>query len=173
MMSSSPSPGPGRAAAAAGRCSACGSRLRPDDAWCSLCHTAVQTGHVPDVGDMADETHAVPDHERRVTHTAVARPRDVARRDNPGPDVGRPDNSGPEMAGPDVARPDVVATADRMLAGLAAAESARNQASSSGSLEAALTRLSRRGGGLLLAGVGAAVLLALLFLGFTVLGLLL
>jgi hypothetical protein len=40
MMSSAPSPASRHAATAVDRCSSCGARLRPAEAWCSLCHTA-------------------------------------------------------------------------------------------------------------------------------------
>ena len=77
MMSSTPSPASRHTAAAVDRCSACGARLRPAEAWCSLCHAAVSaesTELLKDAEPVADAepaARAAPDPAPDPATTAV------------------------------------------------------------------------------------------------------
>lgn len=97
---SSPAPPPPRPAAAA-RCPACGSRLRPDEKWCSLCHRDV----------VIIDPQAAPVEEERTTDLAPAS--FVEHR----PAIERP------------ADPVAAAAADKLITELAAAEAVRNRES--------------------------------------------
>jgi hypothetical protein len=170
-MSSPSSSGPRNAAAAGARCRACGSRLRPTDTWCSLCHTSVApvggeagSGAGPEPAGPLDpglpsafSGPSTPTGADRADPVAAADPAD------PADPVATPDSADP------VAAADPVVAADRLLAELAAAEAERARESGVGALQ---RKLGLRGG-LLIAVAGGAALLIVGILGLTLLGMLL
>jgi hypothetical protein len=127
-MSSAPPPPPRHAVTAADRCLSCGSRLRPDEAWCSLCHTKVAIQGEPD----------------RPGQGADAESDDGA--ETPGPDA----SSVPD--------PELAAVADRMLAELAASEKLVETQSRLGLLRLKLTGSGSRGPVALAVGGGVLLL---------------
>jgi hypothetical protein len=146
---SSLSPAGPRKAGSVTRCVACGSRLRPEENWCSLCHHSVSAGAPARPGDEAptppgDEAQLGPETE-------------------PEPFLRLP---APVEPVPD---PVVIAAADRLIAELAAAEAGRDRESGLGSLQ---DRLGARSG-LVLAVGGGVMLLVIGILGLTLLGLML
>ncbi|MEZ0490734.1 hypothetical protein AB2L28_00600 [Kineococcus sp. TBRC 1896] len=52
--------GPARAAVAAQRCPSCGARTRPEESWCSLCHTSLLPAPVPPTTPATSATPATP-----------------------------------------------------------------------------------------------------------------
>ncbi len=166
MMSSSPTSGPRHAVSTDGRCVSCGSRLRPDDAWCSLCHTPVATESVP--AQWAPPVTADPAPDNDTTPAD-----DPVEQDDLGPDgLGKDDEDDVAPGGlrPDPG-PEVSAAADQMIAELAAMEARRERESGVGLLRQRFSGLSPRAAALVLAaGVGVG-LLVVIILGLTVVGL--
>jgi hypothetical protein len=64
---------PAEPTGAAGRCTECGARVRPDDRWCTLCHTPVAVPVPPAV-----PAHATPEPAARLADESVAGPVDAA-----------------------------------------------------------------------------------------------
>jgi hypothetical protein len=162
-MSSTPSSQPRRSAGPATRCPACGSRLRPEETWCSLCHHNLLA--VPGTAAPLLVTEAA-------AGTAGTAGTGVAGAAGAAPDGPEPERlslvkSGSASAGPSTA---VVSAADRLIAQLAAAEAERARTSGLGALH---SRLGSRSGGVILAVVGGVVLLVAGVLGLSLLGLLL
>jgi len=156
-MSSSPSSGPRHVLETDGRCRSCGARLRPDDAWCSLCHAPVATEPVP--AQWAPPPSAPPADVPEDTPEDVVEPSAVEddELEWTGP---RPD--------PD---PEVSAAADELIAELAVLEARRDRESGIGALRQRFGGLSPRAAALVLAaGVGVGLLVVVL-LGLTVVGL--
>lgn len=161
-MSSSPSFRPQNAAEPVNRCPSCGSRVRPEDSWCSLCHHNLRP------------TASEPTFEPAPTTEPGATTK-------PGPGGTPSAVTGEPARGPlslvktglaSVERPDpaVLSEADRLIAELAAAEAERARESGFGTWSG---RLGTRTGGVLLAVVGGVVLLVTGLLGLSLLGLLL
>jgi hypothetical protein len=165
-MSSTPSSQPRRSAGPATRCPACGSRLRPEETWCSLCHHNLLA--VPGTAAPLPVTEAAAGTAgpAGTAGTGVAGAAGAAP-DGPEPERLSLVKSGSASAGPSTA---VVSAADRLIAQLAAAEAERARTSGLGALH---SRLGSRSGGVILAVVGGVVLLGAGVLGLSLLGLLL
>jgi hypothetical protein len=182
-MSSSPSSGPRHAQVTTGRCAACGARLRPEEKWCSLCHTVVpeervgaqwappvQAAIVPDLGES--EVRNTPDQIVELRDDTDLR--DGELRDGAEPGNGEREDGGRRASAvsgePD---PAVIAAADQLLAQLRIAEAVLARESGLGQVRQRLGGMSPRNAALLLAGVGGTVLLAVTVLGLTLIGLVL
>jgi hypothetical protein len=163
--------GPRYAVDPAGKCRSCGSRLRPEATWCSLCHTAVDDASslaagFLDAGFLDAESGLTP----AAARPAVAIPA-VPVHAAATPAV--PMQADPERRPID---PAVEAVAERLLAELAQDVSRNDQQTwLTGLLPRfeRLTGLSGPGGRLVLTMAGGVLLLAGLILGLTLLGLLL
>ena len=125
------------------RCPSCGSRLRPEESWCSLCHHNLLTDKPVEVAEPA----------------ARGGPKGL---DGPATFVTH------MLAGEPLADPVAAATADRLIAQLAVAEADRDRESGFGALFA---QLGARGG-VVLAAISGVLLLAVGILGLTLFGLL-
>ena len=158
-MSFSPEPTHAVTGAATTRCRACGSRLRPDDAWCTLCLTRVapeEPEAVAPAGPEAAEAAAEPEAGEAAAEAEAAEPEGAEAADVAGPRT--PADVDPAEA----ARRE--AEAERMLAELSATES-----------RAVPSRLAAlnpggRAGGVVLALLGGVVVLAVLMAGMAVAG---
>ncbi len=145
-MSSEPAPS---------RCRQCGSRLRPDDEWCSLCLTPVRA--------PAPVEPVLPSAARTADQPAPETVRVSA---------GHP--AGPARPPVTAVDPEVIAVADRMLAELALASAVERNTGLHRLLArtAERTGLSGTGAGLVLAAAGAGVFLVVLIVALTLVGLL-
>jgi hypothetical protein len=143
-MSSSPSSRPRTAGSQTARCHSCGSRLRPEETWCSLCHQKVPT----DTSDPTD----------------ISDPADTSAPAKPEPE--------PSLAAPvgRLSAKQADAEADRLITALAAAEADRARESRFGALQ---DRFGTGRSGLVLAVIGGVLMLGVGLVGLTVLGLLL
>jgi len=158
-MSSPSSPVARHAVPAVGRCSNCGSRLRPDEVWCSLCHTSVAGLPAQGGTDLEPGTDVVPG-------TEVESSTDV----EPGTEVASAvvgERAEKELD------PAVAAVADKMLAELEVAEADRARESGLESFRRRFGGLEGNQGAIILAVGGGVFLLALSMVGLTLLGLLL
>jgi hypothetical protein len=152
-MTSSPSstpPGTGQIT----RCSACGSRLRPEESWCSLCHHRVADDVPPAVPAAAAGPGAELD--------------PVGPVDPVGP--GDPADASIPVAPTRPADPAVLAQAEQLLAVLAATEAEHGRDSRFSVLQ---NWVGSRGGGAIVAAAGGVLLLIVGMLGLTLLGVLL
>jgi len=140
-MTSSPPSGARQARGSAIRCPACGSRIRPEESWCSLCHHSLLEPEpaAAQLGFLEPESQ---------------QPVSLKKRD---------------PAVQSATDPSVIATADRLIAELAAAEAARARESGLAGMQG---RFGGRNGGVILAVVGGVLLLVIGILGLTLLGLL-
>ncbi len=169
-MSSSPSSRPRNDGGPTARCHSCGSRLRPEETWCSLCHQRVlaATPIEPDagpaelaksgeIGPFKEGTQASQPLVDRVGELLVDRVGEglVDR-------VGEATVNGRKARSSD--------EADRLIAKLAAAEADRHRDSRLAALHG---RFGTARGGVMLAGIGGVILLVIAVIGMTVLGLLL
>jgi hypothetical protein len=161
-MSSSSSSRPRSVAGPVVRCPACGSRVRPAETWCSLCHHNLVTSATPKpAADQAllESVAQEPDAEVEVGPAEVGP--GIA---DAGAGPAAADHEAIDEAMPAVAQ----STADRLLAGLAADEAERARESR---LHAWQNRFAGRSGAVILAVVGSVVLLVIGMLGLTLLGL--
>jgi hypothetical protein len=164
-MSSTPSSQPRRSAGPVTRCPACGSRLRPEETWCSLCHHNLLA--VPETAAPLPVTEAAVTEAAGTGAAGTGAAGAGAAPDGPEPERLSLVKSGSASAGPSTA---VLSAADRLIAQLAAAEAERARTSGLGALH---SRLGSRSGGVILAVVGGVVLLMAGVLGLSLLGLLL
>jgi hypothetical protein len=159
-MSSSPS---SRSVSASGtdrRCTKCGSRVRPEQTWCSLCHTSVSA-------PSADES------KWGSVAALVDELGDTLADEPPPPPFSAASTSAEDVtADRSTARAQAVLSADRLLIQLAAAEAGRSRESRLSALQEKLGT-GGRSTAVLIAGIGGALLLAITVLGLTLLGLLL
>ena len=162
-MSSSPFAGSSPRAGTELRCRTCRARLRPEETWCSLCHTPVAT-----VEDTSQWAPLIPPEEpvRAPAPRMAAAENPLAAASAAAAEyvAGRSTDGEPE---PRTLDRDPDAVADRLIADLAVAEAARGQESR---FAVWSSRFSGRGGGVMLAAVGGVVLLAAGLIGLTVLG---
>jgi hypothetical protein len=159
-MSSSPSTGPRSASGTQTRCQSCGSRLRPEETWCSLCHTPVATAK--------DESQWAP----------LIPPEEPVRA--PVPRDGNPLEAASAAAAAYIAArgahtprreadADVAATAARLLSELAASEADRSRETRFAQLQDRIG-VSGKGGAVLIAAGGGVLFLVVGLVGLTVLG---
>jgi hypothetical protein len=151
------------------RCTKCGSRVRPEQTWCSLCHTSISApgdwGSVTElVGELGD---ALADEPSPVSAAAS----DAATADE-GVRADEAVAADQSAAQVEAAQAEAALTADRLLVELAAAESGRTRESRLSALQGKLG-LGGRSTAILIAGAGGVLLLTVMFLGLTLLGLLL
>lgn len=152
-------------------CAQCGSRLRPEDAWCSLCF-APRAGAGPSPGVPREAPPEVPPKVSREV------PREPAPESD---DAALPEGweDGVVLTNPRPAagnRSEALASADRLIAQLAVSERAAQRGSRLGRLQsevAARTGLAPGGAGAVIGAAGGVALLLGLIVVLTVLGLLL
>ena len=150
-MTSSPPSGARQARGSAIRCPACGSRIRPEESWCSLCHHSLLAAEpaAAQPGFLEPESHQPESQQPESQQQVSLKKRDPAVQS--------------------ATDPSVIATADRLIAELAAAEAARARESGLAGMQG---RFGGRNGGVILAVVGGVLLLVIGILGLTLLGLL-
>jgi hypothetical protein len=158
-MSSAPSTGPRSAAGTQTRCQSCGSRLRPEETWCSLCHTPVATAKdesqwAPLIPPEEPVRAAVPPDENPLLAASAAAAAYVAAL---------------RSDAPREADPDVAATAARLISELAASEADRSRESRFAQLQDRFG-VSGKGGVVLIAAGGGVLFLVVGLVGLTVLG---
>jgi hypothetical protein len=186
-MSSSPSSRSAQASGTDRRCTKCGSRVRPEENWCSLCHTSIAApgkgeSEWGSIAALVDELGDIPADEPQPPPDSAAEPESAA--DDSATDASGDDSatdaSGDDSATDDedanldrsAARAEAALAADRLLTELAAAEARRKRESGLNALQDKLG-VGGRSTAVLIAAVGGALLLILTILGMTLLGLLL
>jgi hypothetical protein len=183
-MSSSPSSRSVTAAGNDARCPKCDARVRPGQTWCSLCHTDLSAASeeastpavvdelgdgpadTPQPADTADPSDAEPSNADPSTAEPATAATSNAETSNADP---ADEELTPERS---AALAEAALAADRMLVELAAAEADRARESGVHALQGRLGT-GGRSTAMLIAGVGGALLLAVIVLGLTLLGLLL
>src|SRR5690349_2659953 len=166
-MSSSSSSRPRSVTGPVTRCPACGSRVRPAETWCSLCHHNLVASATPK--PAADQALLEP-----VVLDPVAQELDAEVEAGPAEvGAGSADGDAGSAAADHEAIDEATeaaaeSEADRLLAGLAADEAERARESR---LHGWQNRFAGRSGPVILAVVGSAVLLVIGMLGLTLLGL--
>ena len=151
-------------------CAECGSRLRPEDAWCSLCLTPVASAGQPAApGPPAVVAEAVVDEEVGADEVVDEEPEERLPEGWEDGVVVTGPRRGTEQ------RALALASADRLIAELAASERTTSRHLRLGRLQyevAERTGLAPQGAGMLIGVAGGCALLLVLVLALTVLGML-